>query len=100
VFAGIANVAVYLSTDAENAEKARQTKSAYPFVRLAFCADTWEATEALAASFEGERKGPRCPELTGKLAMVGSDGKGACVTCGLCVFGKNNVRFAKEKGTK
>lgn len=95
-FEGVANVGVYLSVDEYNATAAKQAKQANPWVKLAFCADTWEATEALAASFEGERKGPRCPELTGKLAMVGADGKGACVTCGLCVFGKNNVRFSKS----
>lgn len=99
-FEGIVNVTVYLSVDEHNADLARIAKAMHPFVKLAFCADTWEATEAVAATFEGERKGPRCPELTGKLPMVNADGVGACVACGLCIYGMNNVRFAKEKVAK
>ena len=66
---------------------------------LAFCADTWEETEELAAKFPHRRKGPKCPELTGKTPMVvwdddGVFGRGACVECGMCIYGRNNVRFA------
>lgn len=94
LLAGIANVAVYLSVDAGNFEAARDVKAAHPSVKLAFCAETWEETEVLAGKFEGERRGPRCPELTGRMPMVDAEGVGACVTCGLCVWGRNNVRFA------
>jgi Gene product 88 len=94
LFAGLTNVAVYLSVDADNVKQAHATKRKHPFVHLAFCAETWEGTEALAALFPDERRGPRCPELTGKIPMVNSEGVGACVTCKLCVWGRNNVRFA------
>lgn len=96
-FQGIGNVAVYLSVDEHNIKQAAATYLLNNWVHLAFCADTWEGTEELAEAFPVMvRKGPRCPELTGKLPMVGADGKGACVSCGLCVFGRNNVRFSKS----
>lgn len=94
-FAGLPNVAVYLSVDPLNVSEAEATASAHPWVHFAFCADTWEETEALAYQVTG-RNAPRCPELTGKVPMVSPDGTGACVTCGLCIWGRNNVRFAKH----
>lgn len=96
ILAGSANHAVYVSVDAGNVAAARRVLKRHPDVRPAFCADTWEATEALAARFPGHARGPRCPELTGKLPMVNPDGVGACEACGLCVHGRNSVRFASE----
>ncbi len=91
----VSNLSVYLSVDEDNAACAQDAKRAYPWVRLAFCGRTWDDTEVLASKFDGERKGPRCPELTGRMAMVNAKtGVGACVECGLCVYGRNNVRFA------
>jgi hypothetical protein len=94
LFAGVTNVAVYLSVDEGNVKAAKRCKAKNPFVHLAFCAQTWEGTEELASRFPDERRGPRCPELTGKIPLVDSNGVGACVTCGLCLYGRNNVRFA------
>jgi hypothetical protein len=96
------NVTVYLSVDRDNVDAALNCKKNNPWVRLAFCGDTWDETEGLAARFDGERKGPRCPELVGKLPMVvwgnGGTGHGACVECDMCINGINNVRFAAQKG--
>ena len=68
----------------------------YPY--STFWVYTWDETAGLAALFEGERKGPRCPELTGKIPLLvwgdGGTGRGACVECGMCLTGINNVRFA------
>lgn len=92
---GVANLSVFLSVDEDNVASAKVAKATYPWVRLAFCGRTWDDTEVLAGKFDGERKGPRCPELTGRMPMVNpSTGVGACVECGLCVYGRNNVRFA------
>ncbi len=96
------NVAVYLSVDRDNVSAALDVWRANRWVKLAFCGDTWEETKDLAALFEGERTGPRCPELVGKLPLVvwGDEGTGhgACVECGMCISGVNNVRFAAQKG--
>lgn len=94
------NLTLYLSVDPANVDEAVKVSADNPWFKLAFCADTWQETEAIAARFEGERKGARCPELTGRLPLVvwedkeSRDGKGACAACGLCITGVNNVRFA------
>jgi hypothetical protein len=96
----VGNLAVYLSVDRDNVYAAIPVKAAHPWVRLAFCGDTWDETADLAALFVGERKGPRCPELTGKIPLLvwGDEGtgRGACVECGMCLTGINNVRFASD----
>ncbi len=90
---GPTNLQVYLSVDNFNVSKAIECEKANPWVKLAFCADTWAQTLLLADKFPHRRRGPRCPELTGKVPLV-NDGIGACVDCGLCIKGVNNVRFA------
>ena len=96
------NLTVYLSVDPFNWREAHRCWQATPGVRLAFCADTWNESQELAVRFEGERRGPCCPELTGRLPLVkwgdGGTGRGACVECGMCITGINNVRFASQKG--
>ena len=93
ILASVPNITVYLSTDRDNWEDAKDAADANPDVWFAFCAKTWEETEALARKVTG-RNAPRCPEQTGKVPMVNAKGVGACVTCGMCIFGRNNVRFA------
>jgi len=100
---GAENFTLYLSVDEGNLIEAFKTKEKYPIVKLAFCADTWGQTEVLADNFKGERKGARCPELTGKIPLVVWDksddrvGVGACVNCDMCISGVNNVRFASSR---
>jgi Zn ribbon nucleic-acid-binding protein len=94
------NLAVYFSVDRYNVDHAMNL-NINSLLKFAFCGDSWEETEELAALFEGERKGPRCPELTGKIPLVVWDeqgtGRGACVECGMCITGINNVRFSSQK---
>ena len=117
------NFVVYLSVDSHNVDTARQVQEIDPrgWVKYAFCGTTWSETEEIAALFPSQRKGPRCPELTGKVPLIvwESDGEraarrsdamaagvkrppervgvGACVECGMCPKGINNVRFAQER---
>lgn len=97
---GPPNLAVYLSVDRYNLEAAKVCKTDNPSVKLAFCGDDWAETENLALEFPNERKGPRCPELTKRIPLVvdkgGGYGEGACVSCGLCLYGRNNVRFSSK----
>ena len=117
------NFVVYLSVDSHNVDTAKQVQEIDPrgWVKYAFCGATWQETEEIAALFPKQRKGPRCPELTGKVPLIvwESDGEGgarwcvgrgggvtrppervgvgACVECGMCPKGINNVRFAQER---
>lgn len=91
----VPNLTVYLSVDAYNLIKAKKTYRRYPQVKIAACADTWDAAEEIVRDVTG-RNAPRCPELTKKIPLVNDDGVGACVACKLCITGVNNVRFAKH----
>ena len=117
------NFVVYLSVDEHNVDTAKQVQEVDPrgWVKYAFCGATWQETEEIAALFPKQRKGPRCPELTGKVPLIvwESDGEraarrsdamaagvkrppervgvGACVECGMCPKGINNVRIAQER---
>jgi len=116
------NFVVYLSVDKHNIASAKAVKQLdkQDRIRMAFCGETWEETLAVAGQFPDQRKGARCPELTGKIDMIVWDsdpdewesrktdaeqagkklpalkGKGACVACNMCPRGINNVRFAQK----
>lgn len=91
--APVRNLSVYLSVDSENQEKAMETYAKFPdMVKLAYLADTHEiGKEALVE--ETGRRGVICPENAKTIELITPKG-GACMTCGLCVFGRDHVRFA------
>ena len=95
------NLTVYLSVDRFNVDAAIPLWERYMFLKYAFCGDSWEETEDLARRFPRERSGPRCPEITGNIPLIVWDeqgtGRGACVECGMCITGTNNVRFSSQK---
>ena len=84
----IANLAIYFSTDSVN--RAQGEILAKSGIRLAYLADTFEdgKTDMRAMG----KSGIPCPENAGKIAM-----EGACVTCGQCVFGRNDILFSVKK---
>lgn len=78
------NLGLYFSGDPDNIKVALRMKALG--VNVAFVAPTFkESREAF--------KGARCPEQNGALPMIDEKG-GACITCGLCVNGRNNVLFS------
>jgi hypothetical protein len=85
--AGLPNLNLYLSTDIGNAAEAQEMAGRYPSVHLALCADDFRQAKELSAE-----PSVICPESSGRLALM-TNGVGACVTCGLCVFGRADVRF-------
>lgn len=90
----IPNLAVYLSVDSENKEAAYGTKMIYPFVRLAYLAETHEMGKEELLKETG-KPGAICPENAKRIPLITKDA-GACVTCGLCIFGKADIRFASK----
>lgn len=105
ILAGLENLALYISTDAENAGRAAEVLAEHPDVQVAACGETWADTEEILATVD--RTAPKCPELTGRLPLVvaadgrrstplnvGENGRGACDACGLCINGRAGVRFA------
>ncbi|WXW92500.1 hypothetical protein SEA_ENYGMA_275 [Streptomyces phage Enygma] len=92
--ANIPNLSVYLSVDSENEEKALETKAEYPSVRLAYLSETHENGKEWMLENTG-KPGAICPENAKRIPLITKNG-GACVTCGLCIFGKADIRFASK----
>ena len=86
--AGLPNLALYLSVDAENTAAAQVMTAKYG-VRLALCAEDYKSARELVP----DRPALVCPENEGRMDLM-TDGKGACVTCRLCVEGKRDVLFS------
>lgn len=90
----IPNLGVYLSVDSENKERALETKQKFPNVRFAYLAETHEDGKEFMLTETG-KPGAICPENAKRIPLITPAG-GACVTCGLCIFGKADVRFASK----
>lgn len=90
----ISNLSVYFSTDDDNVEKATELKSLHN-IRLAYLGKTFLATESKMKELTG-KVGAKCPENAKRLPLISEKGS-ACVTCGLCVFGKADIRFSASK---
>jgi hypothetical protein len=90
----IPNLGVYLSVDTENKERALETKEKFPNVRFAYLAETHEQGKEFMLEQTG-KPGAICPENAKRIPLITKDA-GACVTCGLCIFGKADVRFASK----
>lgn len=92
ILAGIDNLALYLSVDDENVHFANAVREEYPGVNLAYLSDTFNNAKPVMLELTG-KPGAICPENAKRIPLITEKG-GACVSCGLCVFGKADVRFA------
>lgn len=99
------NLALYLSVDERNIGRAGQLLERYPRLLAAYCATTQHAASALAKSLG--RVSTPCPENIQRIPLVmplngrrlspievGQDAQGACISCGLCVYGLKDVGFS------
>lgn len=91
---GIPNLSVYLSVDSENEDAALYVKETYKGVRLAYLAETHEQGKEFLLTETG-KPGAICPENAKRIPLITPAG-GACVTCGLCILGKADIRFASK----
>ena len=91
---GIKNLSLYFSTDDDNVETAKELKSAHG-IRLAYLGKTFAVTETVMKELTG-KPGAKCPENAKKIPLISTNGS-ACVTCGLCVYGKADIRFSASK---
>lgn len=92
---GIPNLSLYFSTDSENTATA-QVLSKDEGINLAYLSQTFARGKAELLDLIGNG-GVRCPENNKALPLISSKGS-ACVSCGLCVFGRNDVLFSATKG--
>ena len=90
----ISNLSLYYSTDDENKEIAFDLKTNFK-VRLAYLGKTFAATEDTMKELTG-KPGAKCPENMKSIPLISAAGS-ACVSCGLCVYGKADIRFSATK---
>ena len=94
LLADIPNLTLYLSVDADNRRFAEVIREEYPNILLAVLADTAaDAAEEMAFLTGTNKPGAACPEVMGRIPLITANG-GACFSCGLCIDGKANIRFA------
>jgi hypothetical protein len=95
ILADIPNLNLYLSVDVNNKAAADVILAEYGnSVNVATLTDTFDNGKEMMLEMR-ERPGAACPELKGSLPLITVNG-GACVTCGLCPFGKADIRFASK----
>ena len=90
----IANLSLYYSTDDENKEIGHELKRENG-IRLAYLGKTFAVTENVMKELTG-KPGAKCPENAKKIPLISTNGS-ACVSCGLCVYGKADIRFSASK---
>lgn len=94
-FNGLSNLALYLSVDKENIDSARAVRQSFPWVFWAYLDETMDAAGEVLKTETG-RPGAKCPENIQAIPLI-QNRTGACISCGLCVTGKANVRFSISK---
>lgn len=94
ILKGIDNLSLYYSTDDENLPIAEELKKDYD-VRLAYLGKNFAATADKMKEITG-KVGAKCPENNKSIPLISNAGS-ACVSCGLCVYGKADIRFSATK---
>jgi len=90
----IDNLSLYYSTDDDNATIGHELKSEYG-IHLAYLGKTFAVTESKMKELTG-KPGAKCPENNKSIPLISANGS-ACVSCGLCVYGKADIRFSATK---
>jgi ferredoxin len=90
----VKNLSLYYSTDDDNFEIGAGLKVNHG-VRLAYLGKTFAATAPKMKELTG-KVGAKCPENNKSIPLISTNGS-ACVSCGLCVFGKADIRFSATK---
>jgi len=94
ILKGITNLSLYYSTDDDNAEIGSDLKTNHS-IRLAYLGKTFSATSDKMKELTG-KVGAKCPENNKSIPLISTKGS-ACVSCGLCVYGKADIRFSASK---
>ncbi|QFP97324.1 hypothetical protein SEA_MINDFLAYER_259 [Streptomyces phage MindFlayer] len=91
----IPNLSVYLSVDKENLNAGLLCAADNPGVKMAYLGETFNEGKEIFETLTGV-PGGKCPENAKQIPLITEKG-GACVTCGLCIFGKADIRFSRTK---
>lgn len=88
------NLSLYYSTDDDNKDIAHDLKI-NDGIRLAYLGKTFADTQDVMKELTG-KPGAKCPENAKAIPLISNAGS-ACVSCGLCVYGKADIRFSATK---
>ena len=94
VLQNIPNLALYFSADDANFDLASNLKKTTG-VKLAYLAENFAMGKELMLEITVKSAVP-CPENNKKLKLI-SDKGSACVTCGQCVYERNDILFSRSK---
>lgn len=94
ILTGVKNLALYFSTDDDNWQLASELKSEHD-VKLAYLAENFAKGKERMLNITVKSAIP-CPENSKKLKLISEKGS-ACVTCGQCVFARNDILFSATK---
>jgi hypothetical protein len=94
VLQNIPNLALYFSADDANFELASKLKQTTG-VKLAYLAENFAAGKERMLEITVKSAVP-CPENNKKLKLITDKGS-ACVTCGQCVYERNDILFSRSK---
>lgn len=90
----IDNLSLYFSTDDDNEQTAHTLKKTYN-IKLAYLGKTFAVSAPKLKELTG-KVGAMCPENAKRIPLI-SDKGSACISCGLCVDGKADIRFSASK---
>jgi len=90
----IENLSLYFSTDSENVEIGK-TLAKDEGIKLAYLSQTFAIGKAELKEIIG-KSGVPCPENNKKIPLISTNGS-ACVSCGQCVFARNDIVFSASK---
>ena len=100
ILVGLDNLALYLSVDQWNVDRARVQVAAHPQVRLAGSHEDFKGARiltVLARGLDGKTTSSiNCPENAGLIKLM-NDGRGACTDCRVCITGSTDVAFATSR---
>jgi Gene product 88 len=94
ILSNVDNLSLYFSTDDDNWQLASELKQEHD-VKLAYLANNFAMGKERMLSITPKSAIP-CPENAKKLKLISEKGS-ACVTCGQCVFARNDILFSASK---
>lgn len=94
ILSDVDNLSLYFSADDDNWQLAEKLKEDNG-VKLAYLAENFAMGKERMLSITPKSAIP-CPENAKKIKLI-SDKGSACVTCGQCVFARNDILFSRSK---
>jgi hypothetical protein len=89
----VENLGLYYSTDSDNKDIAQVLSG--EGIKLAYLSTTFALGREDMLNLIG-KSAVKCPENNKKIPLISKQGS-ACVTCGQCVFERNNILFSSSK---